>query len=368
MKSILLKTALLLTALIATMLSVAIRLDYDVKKKWLLDKDIIYDTDTYGDLYHICLIEDFRIPVEPRIRQYQFSEKHPSSDDAEMFILGDSFLDHPRQIGIPELISDSLRIKVFYDSHYLSPLFMMGHYGIEKGKRRVLVLEVVERYLNTIDPMLPSDQEIGQNKLEEQIEASKPVPIINAFTGILDYFFPGNQDVEFEYFLNRSKYIGRITSFISTVRFRLFGYINEMTPVYSRNPPFLFYHESVDQSKHSYFHNHTDEEIRGVAANLAYMRDYLSLTYNLELVVMPVPNKITIYNEFVTGVPYDNYLPRLYRELENEGVHVIKLYDDFRKSKELMYYPNDTHWNTDGMNMGYQKTVEKLLELGKFDL
>jgi len=367
MKSILLKIALLLTTLISILLSVVIRLDYDIKKEWLFDKDIIYDTDVYGDLYQICLIEDFRIPVEPRIRQYQFSEKHPSSEEAEIFILGDSFLDHPRQIGIPELISDSLGVKVFYDSHYLSPLYMLGHYNIKKGKRRILILEVVERYLNTIDPMIGPSDDLEESISEQQIEISQPLLIMKLLGGIMDFIFPRNQEMEYEYLLNRSKYLGRITSFISTLRFRLFGYINEMTPVYSLNPPFLFYHETVDQSKHSYFHKHTDEEIRATAANLANMRDYLSSSYNLELIVMPIPNKITIYHEFVTEVPYDDYLPRLYGELEKQGLPVVKLYDSFRGSPELIYYPNDTHWNTEGMNLAYQKTIEKLFELEKVD-
>jgi len=56
---------------------------------------------------------------------------------------------------------------------------------------------------------------------------------------------------------------------------------------------------------------------------------------------------------------YDEFLPRLYDELEKTGITHVNIYNDFIKSEEPLYYGTDTHWNKNGVDI----TIERLLEL-----
>lgn len=364
MKYIILKSGIFLIGLLGIGLATIIRFDYNWQKRWILDVDIIYPTDIYGDLYQLNLIDNFRIPVDPRIDQYQFNEKHPAIEEADLFVFGDSFLDHPRQKGIPELIMDSLGLKVFYESHYLSPLYMVDLIGVNKSKRRVIIMEVVERYLSTIDITPPDKEEIVKDHHKQESNSTNIYDGMGKYIDPITMFiFPKNPDKSYEFLFKRAKYLNRINSWINTLRFNYFGYMNEMTPVFSKSPPFLFYHETVDDSKYSYFHFHSDDEVEKIADNIEFIRNYLLENYNLDFVLFPIPNKMTIHHDLVTDIPYDNFLPRVYRELEWRDIPVIKIYNEFKNSSEVLYYPTDTHWNTRGMNIGYQNTIEKLKEL-----
>jgi hypothetical protein len=342
-----------------------IRCDYEWQKENVLDKDIVYDTDIYGDLYQICMVDNFRIMIDPRRAQYQFSEKQPSTEDADVLIFGDSFLDHPRQKGIHELIADSTGLRVFYESHYLTPIYMADLVGIEKSRKRVMIMEVVERYVSTIDAYKPEPAP-AESQLEDE-STSDNYPVVDwasqASRTAIAFLFPKDADQSYEFLVRRGIFINRISALISTIKFDLFGYINETTPVFSKDPPMLFYHESVDSSKYSYFHYHSDEEITAIVENLKEIHDYLLENYNLEFVLFPVPNKITIAHKLVTEEPYDNFLPRFFEKMEEKELPIIKIYEEFVTSDRLLYYPNDTHWNTLGMNLAYKIVVSRLAEI-----
>ena len=70
---------------------------------------------------------------------------------------------------------------------------------------------------------------------------------------------------------------------------------------------------------------------------------------------MPIPDKISIYGHYVTDQPYDGFVPRLCDALEQHQIPVIRLYEDFKASPEVLYFPTDTHWNPKGISMAIQK-------------
>lgn len=78
------------------------------------------------------------------------------------------------------------------------------------------------------------------------------------------------------------------------------------------------------------------------------------------MVFMGIPSKYTIYHTLLNNDPYNNFLPRLYKGLEERGVPCISLYEDYIGKKEVLYYGTDTHWNEKGLSIAINNTVELL--------
>ena len=101
--------------------------------------------------------------------------------------------------------------------------------------------------------------------------------------------------------------------------------------------------------------------------HLKELSEWLSLDWNLDLVVLPIPNKITIYHKLATDVSYDDYLPRLIAELRRQGVPTVDLYTPFRQAEGRIYYSTDTHWNPRGVDLATQVVAGQLGDAGTSD-
>ena len=150
---------------------------------------------------------------------------------------------------------------------------------------------------------------------------------------------------------------------VGTFAFRWFGIISNATPVYSLNHPFLFYVEETTGQETGYYFPHSDSVIVAIAENLEMMNDALQRHYNAQLVFMPIPNKYTIYHTLVNSDTYDDFLPRLCGEAERRGVRTIQLFQRFKDSKDILYFPTDSHWNERGMMIALDETLKVLRSL-----
>ncbi len=70
--------------------------------------------------------------------------------------------------------------------------------------------------------------------------------------------------------------------------------------------------------------------------------------------------KDSIYHKFVHNDVYDNFLPRLCNETERRGVRTIRLYERFVDSKEILYFPTDSHWIGAGVNIALEVATRVL--------
>lgn len=82
----------------------------------------------------------------------------------------------------------------------------------------------------------------------------------------------------------------------------------------------------------------------------------------IEFIVMPIPNKETIYArnlpEFLSIYwNYTDYLNQLFFELDKRQIKTIKLYESFKREKELLFQLDDTHWNKKGVQVAVDETV-----------
>jgi hypothetical protein len=62
----------------------------------------------------------------------------------------------------------------------------------------------------------------------------------------------------------------------------------------------------------------------------------------------------------VDNHPYNNFLPRLYKELDKRHVRYVNLYHEFISSTDILYYGTDTHWNKKGVDRALELTLEKM--------
>ncbi|NJK95978.1 MAG: hypothetical protein HC905_14620 [Bacteroidales bacterium] len=85
------------------------------------------------------------------------------------------------------------------------------------------------------------------------------------------------------------------------------------------------------------------------------------------MIFLAVPSKYTIYHKLLNNDLYNNFLPRLYKELESRKIPVVKLLDHYQKSDELLYYPTDAHWTQAGLDIALKKTL-MVIDSVKYEL
>ncbi|MBN2166112.1 MAG: hypothetical protein JW717_07545 [Marinilabiliaceae bacterium] len=314
-----------------------------------------------GDLYRQNYITDFREPLPPfsNINQknkyelpwYTNSPKHPSFDSADIVCVGDSYFFFHWLTTFPERLQDETGEKVYYYNGY-NPMQPFMNAAYKKGRKKVLIYEMGERGLmHYLIQRMPLNPEPEKKTNED-----------DSFCLLLS-----KNDIERKYnrVLQRGMFIADLYEKIATFKFRTFEYINYKTPVYCLNPSWLFVKESVNNSESSFFYQHTDKEIQTLCDNLKRIQTKLKEEYNMELVFMPIPSKISIYHSLVfENEEYNNFLPRLYKGLDILQIPYVDLYHSFVKCSDTLYYRTDTHWNEKGITIAINKTIEKLTEIG----
>lgn len=112
----------------------------------------------------------------------------------------------------------------------------------------------------------------------------------------------------------------------------------------------LFYREEIGFAQMS----KSDENVRKLAENISILDKELKKKYDLNLIYIAIPDKLTIYPEYYDYIwEYDDYLPRLQVELDRLDVEYVDVYSLFLDHKnehpnEMLYYLSDTHYTAVG--------------------
>jgi hypothetical protein len=321
----------------------------------LLAKDKVipeyWENTKYGELYNFNRIAHFKEDLPPSTIKYRFTPKHPDINEADILTFGDSFFDFARIPTFPERLGDTLHRRVFY-ARYDYPLNTLAENNYRKGSPRLLIYETAERYI----PLRFSMPHENEYRPDTRSKLRK------ALAALWHVIFVKDSEVRYSLFLTRSYFTEKIYSLIATFKFDVFGYIAETTPAYALNQdvPWLFYYEEVNEDNTSFYYQHNDADIETYCNNIADLRKKLKDRYNLDMLFLPMPCKYTVYHKFINEDPYNNLLPRIYKGLEKRGVPVIKVYDDYVQSNEILYFGTDTHWNTRGLDIALSRTLQYL--------
>ena len=322
-----------------------------------LMKGLTRTMDDNGDLYRFAKVRYFKVPLPEE--QYPDEEIGlPRTDSVRVFMIGDSFLESCRghkafPVQLSASLGEPIHVAQAGDSaEYFDPLLLFRRAGITKGPPRVVILERVERYI--IDDF--SDPFVDVSR--------PPEPRLSSWELVERRWFT-DAEKNYEILWTSSTVTSPLIEWWNTACFTLLGRISDQTPVYSLHPPFLFYEEDVSHEKvNGFYYPHPDSLIEDIADNIDAARMLLKERYNADLLFMAIPNAYTIYHRFVNNDAYDDYLPRLEMQLNRRGVRTIDLYRKFCESKEVVYFPTDSHWNARGAAIALQQTLEQLSGLG----
>ena len=329
-----------------------------------------------GGLYEMCKIEEFRQTEayyeRCRPDQYEDSLSHSlyqiydqrqryadAPDDLEnsdILMFGDSFLAGTRGLKIFVDNGDSAGWLMAYNVSAdgiagagENPLECLARMKYQKGKRKILILETVERS--------SMDRGLRYKDYQDHFDLTLLRKIIKHIfvNDHITYFFTDNF-ISYPFF-----------RFINNIKFRYFKDIDSRIGLYSENPKMLFYFQAVEFNQMP----KPKEDLDAMARNIQFLSDRLDREYNIELIYVILPNKYSIYGDFVEpNYVYDNFIPEINRQLIEKGVNIIDIYSKYmayRKNDDskLLYYPGDTHYSTLGQDIYFKEIVGKIAELNR---
>ena len=307
---------------------------------WLAKKSLSLEKSRYGKM---TTIEDFMVPLPAKVASFRSSNENASLDKANLLTFGDSFFDFNRQLTLPYRLKAKLDIAVNY-SRRRYPLKVLEKENYKYGKEKILIYELVER---NIPEIFSFPHLVKQNKESHYIEK------------IMEKLFPQNLEKSYSFLLESSRLTYNLYSWYATIRYRWLEYMPN-TSKYLENPPWIFYHKTVENVPGGFYYNYSEAEIEQYCNNILRLKNDLKEQYNLRMLFMPIPNKYTIYHRLLNNDKYNNFLPNLYTNLEKKGVEVIKLYEPFKESRDTLYYGTDTHWNEAGVSLATEIVIDYL--------
>ena len=315
-----------------------------------------FENTKYGELYYLNFIKQFRERNLPHaIAKYRHTSKHPKLEDADILTFGDSFFDFSRMVTFPERLSDTLHKKVYYERFFDEhrPLHYLKKQNYVNSEPKLMIYESTERYVPFRFMNKHEDDYI------EPVKRSAARELLSVARKLL---FVHESELKYSMLLNRSIFTTDMYSAVSTFKFNAFGYIPESTPKYclTQEIPWLFYEEDLNGKNTSFYYKFSDEEINIICDNIADLSRKVREKYNLYMTFMAIPSKYTIYHKLINQDRYNDFLPRLYEGLEKRGIPVIKLYDLYNNSDEVLYYGTDTHWNKKGLDIALDETLKVL--------
>jgi hypothetical protein len=300
-----------------------------------------------GDLYRLCEVDRFRESIGAL-------QKTPTAplQQAAILTLGDSFFNSTLQ---SDLFANELSAKSGYAVHNLAgsnffepfsyPLAYLKAIGYQSDRRRILILESVER--SSLERTSTFGSAGGSTTNSLNAAAFKLLK---------------NNDVE--YFFKNNIVIHPAMKWLKNRRFAWFGSIDKAIGAYSMNPDMLFYQRDLDFATRP----KPDPVLDRAADRVADLALTLRNRYNLELLFVIVPDKYSVYRDYLDkSKPYDRYIPRLVSRLQDRGVTAVDLYSAYArfrlKDRRPLYFAGDTHYTAAGKMILVEECVRQIAQI-----
>jgi SGNH hydrolase-like domain, acetyltransferase AlgX len=307
------------------------------------------DSYKYGDLYRLCGVKRFKpaAPLPHGIEERDSLDENVALESQPVILVGDSFsfFDSGKQPFHMQL-SHALGKPVFSIFNLHHEALHRNFFQLLKSQQqtdlppRFLVYEIVEREIaSKFRSPLTGKETVSTKGPRLWVKLAR-----NLFS---------ETESRHQTLLKHSFITAPWVGVWNTVVFEIFRQMPPETPMYSLNPPFLFYKDEVD----CFRTNHSDALVKELAENIARFDDELKQRYNCILVFLPIPNKITVYSQLARGQKYDEFLPRLRAALKNRGICTVDVFSRFKQSSTLLYWPSDTHWNDAGIKLAVEQTI-----------
>lgn len=338
-KGIWLKYGFYVTGIIGFVVFILVRFDK------IPEALIVDGIENHGELYFSSYIDLFAAEIENKIH-YRERLYHPDRDinKADILTFGDSFFEFPLEKPFSLRLADTLNKEVYHvNNYYVLEYLDTSRYV--KGQQKVLLLDIVERYF----PLLFAT---GHTVFLDQNRKRK--------NDIFSKVFLEDAEKKYTLFLQQSIFTHDIYTRVNTMKYNILGYTPSVIPKFSTDPVIGFHVETVNDHVTSAYYHWEDAEIEGMCDNILVLKDSLKEKYNLELLIMPMPNPYTIYRHLIDDPRYNDLLPRLYKGMRKRNIRHVELMGPFLEADGMVYYGTDTHWNKKGQDIALGLVMKEL--------
>lgn len=306
-----------------------------------------FEFTNYGELYYFNYVKHFKEDIPLAKYKFRYSTKQADINNAEIITFGDSYFDFNRQQSLPDKLQEKTNKKL-HSIYAFYPLNYFKKVNYSSREKKIFIFEITER-------MIPF-------RFENPHVEPDHFPERGSLELIKRWAFPENREELYTGLLKGSYLSSPFYSTISTLKFDMFGYISAKTPMFAlKDKPWLFYFESVNDQKTSFYYQHSEKEIEAYCNNIEDLFIELKTKYNFDVIFCPIPNKYTVYHKLINEEDeYNNFLPRIYEEMKKRGINYVNLYDQFMNADTLLYYGTDTHWNAKGVDIALGEIIKKI--------
>ena len=317
--------------------------DFDgfILGKFYPNRSVVRDED--GDLGHNSGYNQVKKNVEWKVDKFGFRNDSSVSTDPRIIVVGDS---NSVGSGTTQNLIFSRQLHDLTGSN----VFNYSPMKIEKGffpdidrmwlKPKVVVYEVIERDIPTLGRVTFA----GYNNSKPSLKCRAIMVLNRVLPNVL---------VAYDRFLKKEP-INWLTGKIDS----RFGKFN--LPVIIGDKGFLFY-------KNSFINGDIDDaKLKAIGDAIQSVSDSCRKK-GIKFVFVPVPNKETIYKEFLPAnmLPVKNemFLARLGQELASRKIACVDTLSVFKNavaSGQSLYFPDDTHWNSTGIALAAGLVADEL--------
>ena len=312
----------------------------------------------YGDLYRFSKIKRFKpsspLPAGKFADQDSIDQGKQRPDKGDEILLGDSFsfADYG-ETPFHMQLQKELQLPIFsvyanqHEAFWHNPYLMFDSRTSQPKFKKLLVYEIVERNIpwHFANPL--TTNQFAQEAARASSFRLSPI--------IKQYLFD-NSEARHEALLKHNFITAPAITLFNSAAFELFRQMPAETPLYSVNPPFLFYR----QDQECFQAVHDEELVAHLADNIALLDRNLKEYFGYTLVLVPIPDKLTLYSQYALDKRYDNFLPRLCFALKARGVCTVELLPEFRQQTEFLFWPTDNHWNNKAIRIAVEQTLKTL--------
>ncbi len=336
---------IILKLIIIIWISLAIVIIIGAKNK-NLGKRLIYTEKNVGDLYMLSRLNLFKEEI------IQLNPKEDTSiENADIITAGDSFFNVANDSDTySNILESKIELEVYnlLKSNYSkigNPAKLLVAEGYNTFNKKTLILQTIERGAFFY----------GLEYYTEELN----IPLRSDFIRKKNLFF-GNKKMT--HLFTRTFFTYYLDKFVKFLRFNILQEIDVNIGEYSIENKMLFHTKGTK----FYYEKKNKKVMRKAIQFIVELKNELKEKYDIDMVFMIIPDKFSIYNDYVpNSTEYDNFIPIFQKKLHEAGVKFIDIFSQYVKYREnddseLLYYGSDSHYTPLGKQIAVDETIKFL--------
>jgi len=290
-------------------------------------KKVLFIEKNTGDLYKKANLNFFK----EKINYVTYNEK-TSPEEAEIITAGDSFFKVTNESdSFANLLENKTKKNVYNlsKSNFSiigNPIKLLKKEKYKKSGKKILILETIER----------GAYFYGLKYYTDELN----IPIKSKFIRKKKLIFG---DKKMRHLFTRNIFIHHINKFVKWIRFKILKEIDGGIGEYSMKQKMLFHQEGTK----FYYEKKNKKVMKNAVKYILKLKEELKKKYDIEMVFMIIPDKFTIYKDFIeNSQKYDDFIPLFQTRLEEAGIQCIDIYYSliiilsvqlFRNKREIVF-------------------------------